>query len=132
MPRHVINPDSLFDSVQYGFSQITVGEGRRIVTISGQVGWNAREEIAGDDLETQTMAAFANLDTAIRAAGGTRDDILSLRIYIVAGVMDQQAAIGRALRHYFPADPPTANWIGVALLSDPAFLVEVEAMAVLD
>jgi 2-iminobutanoate/2-iminopropanoate deaminase len=131
MPRRAINPDTLFDSLQYGFSQITLGEGRTLVTISGQVGWTADEEIVGNDLEAQAMKAFANLDTAIQAAGGTLDDILSLRIYIVASVMDQGAAIRRTLQHYFPTDPPTTNWIGVVRLADPAFLVEVEALALL-
>jgi enamine deaminase RidA (YjgF/YER057c/UK114 family) len=130
MPKQVINPPELFNSVQYGFSQIAIGEGRRLVTISGQVGWDENERIVGDDLRSQTMKAFSNLQIAISAAGGGMDDILSLRIYIVASVMDQSAAVGEALRSYFPSDPPTTNWIGVACLSDAEFLVEVEALAV--
>lgn len=132
MPREARNPDSLFNSVQYGFSQITLGTGSRIVTISGQVGWDARQQIVGPgDLRTQTFKAFENLAVAMREAGGSLDDVLSLRIYIVASVMDQQTAISEGLMHFFPVNPPTSNWIGVPRLADEAFLVEIEALAVL-
>ena len=132
MAKQAINPDTLFNSLQYGFSQITVGQGSRIVTVSGQVGWDADAQIVGaGDLRAQTMRAFHNLASAMQAAGGTLDDVLSLRIYIVAAVMDETAAVRDALLHYFPTDPPTTNWIGVVRLADPAFLVEVEALAVL-
>ena len=132
MSREALNPDELFNSLQYGFSQITIGTGSRIVTISGQVGWNSQETMPDTtDLRQQTMDAFKNLDTAIQAAGGTMDNILSLRIYIVDSVMDEAAPIREGLKQFFPNNPPTATWIGVPRLADKAFLVEIEAIAVL-
>jgi len=133
MSKVALNPETLFNSLQYGFSQITVGQGQRIVTVSGQVGWDETGRMnEGADLQTQTMKVFSNLDSAMRAAGGTLDDILSLRIYIVADVMDDSAAIRETLQHFFPTNPPTTNWIGVPRLANRAFLVEVEALAILD
>lgn len=131
MPKQVINPPQLFDSLQYGFSQIAIGEGSRIITISGQVGWDAAENIVSDDLEAQTVKAFENLKIALEAAGGALADVLSMRIYIVASVMEQSSVIAPLLKRYFPTDPPTTNWIGVVCLADKAFLIEIEAMAVL-
>ncbi|MCA9903177.1 MAG: RidA family protein [Anaerolineae bacterium] len=131
MPRQAINPDGLFDSLQYGFSQITVGQGSRFVTISGQVGWDANAHMdSGQDLRRQTLKALDNLRLAIEAAGGTLDDILLLHIYIVEAAMPEQAAIGAALRQVFPDAPPAASWIGVPCLSESDFLVEIEALAV--
>lgn len=132
MARKAINPDTLFNSLQYGFSQITVGTGSRIVTIAGQVGWDAHEQISGKhDLRAQTLQALHNLDIAIQAAGGTRDDILALRIYIVDTVMDESAPVREGLQTFFPSAPPTATWIGVSRLANKNFLIEIEALAVL-
>ncbi len=132
MPRQAINPDALFNSLHYGFSQITVGSGSRIVTISGQVGWDNHERIVGQaDLQQQTTKAFENLALAMQAAGGTLDDILSLRIYIVEAAMEDSSAVRKGLQAFFPASPPTATWIGVPRLANAAFLIEIEALAVL-
>lgn len=45
MPKISLNPDTLFDSVQYGFSQIVVAEGRRTIYWSGQVAWDEKQNI---------------------------------------------------------------------------------------
>ena len=133
MTKHAINPDTLFDSLQYGFSQIVVSQGRRQVHISGQVAWDANGDlVGGDDLHAQTFEAFRNLEKAIRAAGGTLKDIVSLRIYIVERVMAQSAPVSEALQAFFPDDPPASTWIGVRTLAREAFLIEIEALAVLD
>jgi enamine deaminase RidA (YjgF/YER057c/UK114 family) len=132
MPRKTINPDRLFNSLQYGFSQIAIGSGSRFVTVSGQVGWDQDGNIVGkDDLAVQTVKAFENLEVAMVAAGGSLEDVVSLRIYIVQTVMGQSSAISDGLRRFFPATPPTTTWIGVPMLANADFLVEIEAFAVL-
>jgi 2-iminobutanoate/2-iminopropanoate deaminase len=132
MPRDAINPNELFNSLQYGFSQITIGRGSKIVTVSGQVAWDKDEEIVGGmDLSQQTIKSFENLALAMRYAGGTLDDILSLRIYIVDSVMDDTVGVKEGLKKFFPKNPPTSTWIGVPRLADKNFLIEIEAIAVL-
>jgi enamine deaminase RidA (YjgF/YER057c/UK114 family) len=132
MTRKAINPDELFDSLQYGFSQITIGTGSQIVTVSGQVGWDGDGNIVGKgDLARQTVKALENLAIAMKAAGGSLDDVLSLRIYIVQRAMSQSGAIREALQRFFPENSPAATWIGVPALANEDFLVEIEAFAVL-
>jgi 2-iminobutanoate/2-iminopropanoate deaminase len=132
MPRVAINPDALFNSIQYGFSQITIGEGSRIVTVSGQVAWDKDEQIEGQgDLREQTLKSFENLALAMSYAGGTLDDILSLRIYIVDSVMEDTSGVKEGLKKFFPKSPPTSTWIGVPRLANKNFLIEIEAIAVL-
>lgn len=132
MPRETHNPDTLFNSVQYGFSQIAVGSGSRIVTISGQVGWDQTGKmVPPGDFKTQTMTAFHNLGLAMQAVGGTLEDILLLHIYIVATAMEESSAVREALQHFFPTSPPASSWIGVPRLANADFLIEVEAIAVL-
>ena len=132
MTRQTVNPDTLFNSLQHGFSQIAIGQGTRFVTISGQVGWDVNKQIVGKhDLQTQTMESFKNLERAMTAVGGTLDDILSLRIYILDSVLSEKVAVKEGLQAFFPTNPPTSTWIGVPALASGDFLIEIEAFAIL-
>lgn len=134
MPKTYLNPPSLFPSQQYGFSQIVVSTGGATVYLSGQVGWDAQQQI-GDagDLGVQAMRSLANLETAVLAAGGTRADIVSLRIYIVGDHIRRAQPIREALLTFFDHDRlPTSTWIGVPALASADFLIEIEAVAVIE
>ncbi len=133
MPRTAINPPDLFDSQQYGFSQVVVAEGRHTVYCSGQVSWDAHEEIgAPGDLAEQSRRALRNVERAVNAAGGTLDDVVALRIYIVGDHIRNTSAVRRALLDTFGHErQPVATWLGVTALANPDFIVEIEATAVL-
>ena len=134
MPKEFINPDSLFPSLEHGFSQIVAASGRKTVYISGQTAWDAQKQIIGEDnLAQQTKQALRNVQTAVEAAGGTLADVVALRIYIVDYQPEKADAIGHALREFFPLENrPASTWIGVACLAVPDFLIEIEATAVLE
>lgn len=134
MPKQYINPDSLFPSLQYGFSQIVVASGAKTIYISGQTAWNAKQEIIGaDDLAEQARQALRNVETAVRSAGGTLADVVALRIYIVNYKPEDAGAVGSALREFFPEERrPASTWIGVSSLAVSSFLIEIEATAVLE
>jgi 2-iminobutanoate/2-iminopropanoate deaminase len=133
MQKTVINPQELFNSVQYGFSQIVVSEGTRMVHLSGQVAWDVDEQIANaGDLRAQVFRSLENLKIAMECAGGTMQHIVSLRIYIVQSVLNDTSGIKEGLKAYFPENPPASTWIGVPGLASGDFLVEIEATAVLD
>ena len=134
MSKTYINPPDLFPSQQYGFSQVISTSGSTTVYLSGQVAWNAREEIVfPHDLGAQTWRALENVETAVRAAGGTRSDIVSLRLYIVGDHIRNAISVRQALLRFFPPDKlPTSTWIGVPALASGDFLIEIEAVAVLE
>jgi 2-iminobutanoate/2-iminopropanoate deaminase len=134
MTKTYLNPPTLFNSQQYGFSQIVASRGGTTVYLSGQVGWDAAQQI-GDrrDLGAQTRRALENIEAALRAAGGTRHDVVALRIYIVGAYIHHAAPVGETLRAFFDPDRlPTSSWIGVHALAHPDFLIEIEAIAVID
>lgn len=132
MKRH-LNPDQLFNSLQYGFSQLIAARGGTTVYISGQVAWDEKGAIVGrGDLAVQTRKALENVATAVAAAGGTLADVVSMRIYVVAGYMRDSRAIREALLDFFPTNPPATTWIAVPALANEEFLVEIEPIAVLD
>jgi enamine deaminase RidA (YjgF/YER057c/UK114 family) len=134
MPKAHINPCSLFRSDDLGFSQAVVASGTRTVYVSGQTAWDAdRRIVGGNDLAEQARQAFRNVATAVTEAGGTIGDVVSLRIYVVGYRPEMAKGIGTALREAFLGlNKPATTWIGVAALADPAFLIEIEAIAVLN
>ncbi|PYK81101.1 MAG: RidA family protein [Verrucomicrobia bacterium] len=120
--------------MQHGFSQVVVASGRKMVFISGQTAWDIRKKIVGgDSLLEQARQALRNVQAAIEAAGGTLKDIVSLRIYIVNYQPENAEAVSIALQEFFSSEnPPASTWIGVSALAVPEFLIEIEAIAVLD
>ncbi len=134
MPKEHINPKSLFPSVQHGFSQIVTARGGKTVYISGQTAWDAEKQIiGGKNLGEQTRQALRNIRTAVEAAGGTLPDVVWVRIYVVAYKPDDAGPIAEAFREFFPGDrPPASTWIGVSSLAVEDFLIEIEAIAVVE
>ena len=134
MTKEAINPSSVFRSLDHGFSQAVVASGGRTLYVAGQTAWDVHKQlIGGSDLEAQARQAFMNLRAVVEAAGGTLADVVSVRIYIVDYRPDKAEAVGSAFRHFFSGEArPASTWVGVAALADPRFLIEVEAIAVLD
>ncbi|MCS4313067.1 enamine deaminase RidA (YjgF/YER057c/UK114 family) [Pseudomonas sp. BIGb0381] len=130
MQPKVINPKSVFNSLQYGFSQaIEVPDGRRIL-LSGQVGVDAQELTVGPGMAEQTATALDNIEKILAEVEGDLSHVVMLRLYIVESARDQQELIARALRERFPHNPPPSSWIIVSGLSLPEWLIEIEAEAV--
>ena len=134
MSKTYLNPQALFSSQQYGFSQGVAALGKTTVYVSGQVGWNAIQQITDPaDLGAQTRQALENIEVAVAAAGGSRTDIVSLRLYIVGDHIHNALSVREALLDFFPAENlPTSTWIGVSALASKDFLIEIEAVAVLE
>ena len=130
MQRKVINPTTVFNSLQYGFSQaMEVPEGRRIM-LSGQVGVDAQERTVGPGIAEQTATALDNVEKVLAAVGGDLSHVIMLRLYIVESARDQQEPIAEALRQRFAHNLPPSSWIIVSGLSLPEWLIEIEAEAV--
>lgn len=134
MPKEYLNPPNLFPSQQFGFSQIVTSTGGKTVYISGQVAWNAQQQVGeAGDLETQTRESLLNLERAMQAAGGTLEDVVSLRLYILGDWIHRARGVRETLLAFFPEDKlPTSTWIGVPALASPDFLIEIEAVAVIE
>jgi enamine deaminase RidA (YjgF/YER057c/UK114 family) len=134
MAKEYLNPPALFDSLQYGFSQVVSSQGGRTVYLSGQVAWDAEQKIVGaDDLKGQVWQTFKNIETAMHAAGGNLSDIVSMRIYLVESQLDQDHHVSDALKQFFlQSAAPATTWIGVAALAHKDFLIEIEAVAVIE
>ncbi len=134
MPKRYINPPTLFPSLQHGFSQAVTSRGGTTIYISGQTAWDAQKQLVGGrNLSEQARQALRNLRAAIEAAGGVLADVVALRVYVVNYKPEDAVAVGQALREFFPGEqPPASTWVGVAALAREEFLIEIEAVAVLE
>lgn len=132
MYKKVINPDNVFNSLQYGFSQAAITKDGYRVQLSGQVGVDENEIIVSSDLEAQTEAAIDNIEKILKDIGGELKDVVFLRIYFVESERNNQQPITKTLLKRFPQDPPATSWIIVSGLSEPEWLIEIEAEAVTD
>lgn len=129
--REAINPPSLPDTLRYGFSQAVIVKGGYRVHLSGQVGVDADERLVSPDIEDQAFAALDNIDALLRSLGGDLSRVVMLRIYLAEFARYDQEAVVKALRSRFPVAPPATSWVIVSGLSEPEWLIEIEAEAVL-
>ncbi len=127
-----IRPDGL---ANYGsFTQVVAASGSKTIYISGQVAWDASGVTVGvGDFAAQAKKAFENLAVALEAAGATPADVAKTNVYIV----NYEPEMGRALNDarkavWAGATAPASTLIGVQALAAPEFMIEVEAIAVLD
>ena len=122
-----INPPGL--AAPTGYSHVVSVQGGRTIYIAGQVALDAQGQIVGrGDLAAQTRQVFINLDTVLKAAGATFNNVVKTNYYIRdAG----QVAIVREIRSkYFTTELPASTLVEVSRLAQPDFLIEIEVIAV--
>ncbi|EKT65581.1 RidA family protein [Providencia burhodogranariea] len=134
MSKKSINPSSVFNSLQYGFSQAIETKGTRQLFLSGQVGVDANQQTVAGGMYEQTVQSIRNIEHVLKDVNGTLDDVVMLRIYIKQGFdsHEEQMDIAKALQEKFTSAPPASSWIIVTGLSLPEWLIEIEAHAILD
>jgi enamine deaminase RidA (YjgF/YER057c/UK114 family) len=102
----------------------------RLVFVSGMTARRADGTIAGiGDVGAQTRQVCENLTAALRAAGGTLDDVCRVDVFVRN--MEDFAAIHEVRREYFRPPLPASTMVEVAKLAAPEYLIEINAIAVL-
>lgn len=133
MKTQHINPEDLFPSLQFGFSQVVSTEGGRTIHCAGQTAWDKDMKLIGKgDFEAQTNAAYGNVRRALVSAGAEPKDVVRMRTYIVDYTPDYLEPFGRATAAFFgDHPPPAATLIAVPSLAMPQFMIEIEVTAVI-
>lgn len=132
MSIELTDPDGLPEIDLY--RQVSIATGSRIVHVAGQVSWGAGG-VGESDLASQIEHSYANVATALAAAGGSVDDIVDLTMFVVdwepARMSEVVDGLERAAARFDRRPVPPATLIGVAALAAPEYLVELKAVAVL-
>ncbi|QEU96188.1 RidA family protein [Streptomyces kanamyceticus] len=131
----LVNPSGLPEIDVY--RQVSIATGSKQVFIAGQVSWDADGKTVGaGDLAAQVEQCYLNVRTALAEIGGSFADVAKLTVYVVDWTPDKMPllleGISRAAAELGVTPVPPATLIGVAALSVPDHLVEVEATAVID
>jgi enamine deaminase RidA (YjgF/YER057c/UK114 family) len=131
MALELINPDDLPTPESY--TQVVAATGSRLVFVAGQVAEDAEGNLVGrGDVAAQARRAFANVGRALAAAGARPDQVARITIYVVGHRPEYLADISAARIAVFGDHKPADTLLGVATLAEPGYLIEVEAIAVVD
>jgi enamine deaminase RidA (YjgF/YER057c/UK114 family) len=127
MTEHHVRPDGL--PPVNGYSHAVAYEGQTVV-VSGQVPLDANGDLVGaGDPERQVEQVFANLASALAAAGTHFGNVVKLTVYLTDRA--DLAAFRRVRdRHIDLSRPPASTLVLVQGLVQPDFRVEIDALAV--
>ena len=129
MAAKQLNPEGVFDPKAFGMSQGVVDLGSGLVFVSGQVAWDVEGRVVGTTYGDQTRRALQNLIAVLGAAGATAADVLSVRLYLRGELTEHIRECNAVLAAYWGETRPALTAIGVASLSNPDTLVEIEVVA---
>ncbi len=122
------NPDTM--SQPSGYTQVVQVD--KTVYIAGQVSVAADGSIVGQgDPEAQVRQVWRNVEAAVQSVGGTLQNIVKTTTYVTS--IDYAAAVRKVRDELHQAsNPPTSTLLVISALAHPDFMVEIEAIAVLD
>jgi enamine deaminase RidA (YjgF/YER057c/UK114 family) len=118
----IVNPPELPEPVGYAHAVVAKGA----VYLGGQIG-------EGATVVEQFDSAAGKLLTALRAAGGEPDHLVSLVIYTTE-IEEYRAStieLGKVWRRHFGRRYPAMALVGVEALFDPEARVELMGVAVI-
>ena len=128
MTRRHLNPASMHQSP--AFSQgVAVESPSRTIYVGGQNGVGPDGQVVGETLAEQSVQAFANVRTVLEEAGAGLKDIVTWTFAVAEG-QSVEEGFGAFQAVWDPADPPPAISVHVVGFANPAFLVEITAIAV--
>ena len=120
-----INPPGLSTPQTYSH----VVRAGNTVYIAGQVGANAQGAVAGPGMREQTEQVLSNLGAALKSQELDASHIAKINIYVTS-IDEFRAPEVAALRSkFFGTNRPASTLVQVVRLADPAYKIEIEAIA---
>jgi enamine deaminase RidA (YjgF/YER057c/UK114 family) len=124
------NPSGMSKPAAYSHV-VEVNGPHRTVYLAGQTGVDASSKVA-EGFRAQAVQVMENIKTALASVGGGFEHVVKLTSYLTN--LEADGAVFREVRgSYFPnkAALPASTLLQVPRLANPAYLVEVEVIAVL-
>jgi enamine deaminase RidA (YjgF/YER057c/UK114 family) len=124
--RH--NPEAAPPVAKYSqVVRVDLGEAA-LLFLSGIVGVDAGGTLVGADLIAQADQVYANLEAVLASQGAGMEHVVKVTSFFREGV-DRTPLLGR--QRFADDALPAATLVFVSSLADPAYLLEVEAVAVI-
>jgi enamine deaminase RidA (YjgF/YER057c/UK114 family) len=131
MTLECINPEDLPTPSTY--THVVVATGSKLVFVAGQEPEDQHGNLVGPgDLAVQARQVFANLGRALAAGGARPEQVTKITIYVAGYRREYLPVIEEGRVALFGDHKPADTVVGVAALSRPEYLIEVDAIAVID
>lgn len=124
------NPPGVWNEPDKTYSQGVVQHEGRTIHITGQIAWDADNQLVGKgDVAAQARQCLKNIETILAEVGGVMEDIVSMTIFCTDP--DQIAEISQVRSEFFKTETaPVSIFIQAAALVHPDWLVEMIPIAV--
>jgi len=117
---------SIWES-QVGYSRaVKVGN---IIEVAGTTAMDGDQLVGKDDLYAQTVFIFKKIETVLREAGASMNDVVRTRMF-VTDIKNWEEA-GKAHALFFSNIQPAATLIQISKLISDDLLIEIEVTAIL-
>lgn len=126
MPLSLSNPSTVHPPLGLYSHAVAVPAGSELVYFSGQLGVRP-DGSTPDTIAEQADQVFANIVALLKAHGLAPEHIVKLTTFMVAG-QDGDAVRAARIKH-LGAHRPASTAVFVSQLVDPAWYVEVDAVA---
>jgi 2-iminobutanoate/2-iminopropanoate deaminase len=128
MPRHAVKAPGCAPTPPFFSQAVKVGN---MVFVSGQLARDAAGQVVGKgDMAAQTRQVILNIQEILRAAGAELRHVVKLTAFMRDMSLAPQAWAVR--EEFFAAHPPASTGVEVSRLTHPDFLIEIEAIAVIE
>lgn len=121
-----MNPATLPNAGNVGYSQISIAEPGRLAFVSGQVAWRVTGEPAPSTLAEQTAIVLSNAKAALEALGATPADIVMVKLYVVDLTPERMNESMPQIMGFLAGTQPSLTGIGVSALAGPDLQLEME------
>lgn len=122
-----MNPEGLTQPTTYSH----IARAGKLIFIAGQLGRTADGKLVGPSMKEQLEQSLINLRIALQSQGATFANVTKLTAYVTS-MSEYRAPELTALRaKYFGSPAAPITLVQISQLADPAYKVEIEAIAVL-
>jgi 2-iminobutanoate/2-iminopropanoate deaminase len=128
LSKQYLNPETM--SRPTGYSHVVkVGN---TVYIAGQVSAGPDGSVVGKgDAEAQARQIWRNIEAAVKSVGGTLQNVVKTTTYVTN--IQHAAGVRKVREELFQgSNPPTSTLLVISGLASPDYMVEIEAIAVVD
>lgn len=122
-----INPPGLGKPTTYSH----IVKAGKTLYIAGQVGAKEDGTVAGETMVAQLDQVLANLQTALKSQGADFSHVAKITIYVTSITEFRAPEAMKVRSKYFGATHPASTLVQIQQLANPAYKVEIEAVAVL-
>ena len=123
------NPVGLSKPARGTYTQVI--RAGKLLFIAGQTATNAEGKVVGSGMKEQVEQVFANLVMALKSQGADLSHVAKTTTYVTSISEFRAPDVAAVRAKYVGSNPPANTLVQIQQLADPAYKVEIEAIAVL-